>query len=375
MGEPEPEVTEAEVVEGTVEEQATESGQAVVPHANNAAAPPANQAPGGDLATLWGSSTPGEIVQQAADVAKHLTEVLEKSNMLTPMGTDRNGNPRNHVNIEGWQTCGTLLGLQGLTISIERVEPINEFEVRTHRKKWGKIDGKRQVIEENTHTWTATGYSYECVAEIRTMDGRVVGRGQAICSREEAKWMEAEDSAVMGMAQTRAHSRAFRQALGFIVGMAGYSPTPAEEMEAAGVAPEQPAGPAHGEILKDADKRFIRDQAAKVLMITEGPNTAAANELLKAVAAQFGYVPYTVAWALDWAAKYLEQNLPPETLDTAGDTTQPTQADQKAQAEAGEENQEGLPDPPKGNEPKQFGDPTDTPPHDENGNPVHPNER
>jgi hypothetical protein len=47
--------------------------------------------------------------------------------------------------------------------------------------------------------------------------------------------MNSTDSAVKGMAQTRACSRALRQALGFIVGLAGYSATPQEEMEAAGV--------------------------------------------------------------------------------------------------------------------------------------------
>lgn len=209
---------EAEVVEAEVIEQV--AGTELAP------APPAS-AGGGEVATLWNTHDPSEIVERASAVATALKQVIDKQQMKTPMGGGRE-----HVNIEGWQTAGTLLGLQAIVTATRRIEPAASFEVKAVRKKWGKENGKRVVIEETEHTWTVVGYSSEAVAEVRTMDGRVVSRAEATCSREESKWFDSDEYAVKSMAQTRACSRALRQALGFIIGMAGYATTPAEEMPA-----------------------------------------------------------------------------------------------------------------------------------------------
>jgi hypothetical protein len=56
-----------------------------------------------------------------------------------------------------------------------------------------------------------------------------------MCSRAEEKWSRRDDYAVRSMAETRAESRAYRRAIGWIVHMAGYSPTPAEEMPSAAI--------------------------------------------------------------------------------------------------------------------------------------------
>lgn len=220
---------EHEEVEAVVVEEVEPAGSEVVVHDQGAAAP---------LATIWGTRDPQEIVKHVGDVADALKSVIDRQGLSKNLGGSKD-----HVEIEGWQTAATLLGLQAMTIVTIRVEPKTTFEVSAKRKKWGMLDGRRQVIEETESTWTVEGWSYEAVAEVRTMDGRTVGRGEAICSREEKNWFDAEESAVKGMAQTRAQSRALRQALGFIVGMAGYNTTPKEEMDAAGVVAEpDPAG-------------------------------------------------------------------------------------------------------------------------------------
>ena len=46
----------------------------------------------------------------------------------------------------------------------------------------------------------------------------------------ESRWAKAEDYAVRSMAATRATSKALRQPLGFVMTMAGFDTTPAEEM-------------------------------------------------------------------------------------------------------------------------------------------------
>jgi hypothetical protein len=53
-----------------------------------------------------------------------------------------------------------------------------------------------------------------------------------MCTRSEGKWRTAGDYAIRSMAQTRAVSKALRLPLGFIMQLAGYSATPAEEIAA-----------------------------------------------------------------------------------------------------------------------------------------------
>lgn len=184
----------------------------------------------GEVVTLWNTHDPGAIVEQASKIATALASVIKEQGLARNLG-----GRKDHVEIEGWQIAGTFLGAQAIITDTQRVEPRTEFPVTTKRKKWGNVNGKRAIVAEDENTWLCVGWSYDAVAEVRTMDGRVIGRGEATCSREEQNWMQATDSAVKGMAQTRACSRALRQALGFIVGLAGYSATPQEEMEAAGV--------------------------------------------------------------------------------------------------------------------------------------------
>jgi hypothetical protein len=221
------EVVDAEVVEDPREGAAPPSTD-LAPVAAHSSTPATTG--GMEVATLWNTHDPTAIVEQASKVATALASVIEKQGLARNLG-----GRKDHVEIEGWQVAGTFLGAQALVTDTQRVEPRTEFPVNSKRKKWGKIDGKRQIVEETEDTWTVVGWSFDAVAEVRTMDGRVIGRGEATCSREEPNWKDSTDSAVKGMAQTRACSRALRQALGFIVGLAGYSATPQEEMEAAGV--------------------------------------------------------------------------------------------------------------------------------------------
>ena len=71
---------------------------------------------------------------------------------------------------------------------------------------------------------------WEARVEARTLAGAVVGAAEAECLRSEKRWGAADDYAVRSMAQTRATSKALRGPLGFIVHLAGFSATPADEM-------------------------------------------------------------------------------------------------------------------------------------------------
>jgi hypothetical protein len=65
-----------------------------------------------------------------------------------------------------------------------------------------------------------------------TVDGRVIGAGEAMCTRSERNWSRRDTFALRSMAQTRACSRALRTVLAFVMVLAGKETTPAEEMAA-----------------------------------------------------------------------------------------------------------------------------------------------
>lgn len=151
--------------------------------------------PGQELAigpapgTLFRTDDPVEIIARATDVAKALSEVLRAQNLTNRI------QDKDYVRVEGWTLCGTMLG----------VFPVVE---------WTRpVEG-----------------GWEARVEAKTRDGAVVGAAEAECLRSEKRWKTADDYAVRSMAQTRAVSKALRAPLGFIVSLAGYEATPAEEM-------------------------------------------------------------------------------------------------------------------------------------------------
>jgi hypothetical protein len=71
---------------------------------------------------------------------------------------------------------------------------------------------------------------WEARVEARTRGGEVVGAAEAECLTDERTWKGRDDYARRSMAQTRAVSKALRLPLGFVMQLAGFNPTPADEM-------------------------------------------------------------------------------------------------------------------------------------------------
>ena len=79
------------------------------------------------------------------------------------------------------------------------------------------------------------GLTFGFKASFRAVkDGREVGWGEGRCTRSESNWATRDDYQLSSMAQTRAQSKALRQPLGFVVSLAGYATTPAEEVDGGG---------------------------------------------------------------------------------------------------------------------------------------------
>lgn len=146
--------------------------------------------------SLFGTNDPAEVVEAAKRAATPLVDVIRSQKLAVKIG------PSEHVRVEGWTLLGSMLGV---------------FPVCT----W-----TRQIVgADQSEGWEAR-------VEARTRNGEIVGAAEAECLRSEKTWANRDDYALRSMAQTRATSKALRQPLGFVMQLAGFNPTPAEEMPA-----------------------------------------------------------------------------------------------------------------------------------------------
>lgn len=125
-----------------------------------------------------------------------------------------------HVKIEGWTFVGSLVGVTARTRSTTRLE--GEFD-----GEWWADDGTGRRTK---FSGLRPGHGYKAHAEAVTLGGSVVGGGVGLCLNTEERWENSDEYARQSMAQTRARANAIAGVLRFLVEMAGYSGTPAEEM-------------------------------------------------------------------------------------------------------------------------------------------------
>ena len=274
---------------------------------------------------------PDEIIAKATAIANSLKKLIDGQDLAKALGGSRK-----HVEVGGWQAAGTLLGaLGGQPLHAEtewsRIaclpngDPLRrEYEVTEWR---GKGDNRVQRI------YTVDGYDWEAKVKIKTPDGTVVGTAEALCSRTESTWAERPDPAVKSMAETRAESRAYRRAIGWIAHMAGYNPTPAEEMNGDDGKLPSWAEPANEQLLKNA--------TLWVKSITGG--NGAAKALWESMLPEEGApMPGIVALAICLYGKACEEAVKRGAQDKAAEQPDPP-APEPTTAPAGEETGAGLP--------------------------------
>ncbi len=258
--------------------------------------------------------TPGEILGNAGVIAKALKDLIETQGLAAPMGGGKK-----HVEVGAWQACGAMLGaLGGVPLHAETIwtrRMLADDGVTLQRTtytatvtRYPKGKGKDKPV--NVTTFDVDGFDWEARVEVRTPDGTVVGSAEAMCSRGESTWSERDDNALRSMAETRAESRAYRRAIGWIIHMAGYSPTPAEEMghvpgADTNVDPARAFGPEASEALEASLVKAL----AFMFDTGDGPDDKLAAEAFVAIAKQFAYVPRAVAQALVIAGGTLKRSI------------------------------------------------------------------
>jgi hypothetical protein len=138
---------------------------------------------------------PQIILEEAAKAAQALRDVIERK----PQKVVING--KTFLQFEDWQTLGRFYGITAAARSTTYIE-------------FGRVQG------------------FECHAEaILVSTGQVISAAQAMCLDDESKWSNKPLFQLRSMAQTRAQAKALRNVLAWVVVMAGYAPTPAEEMD------------------------------------------------------------------------------------------------------------------------------------------------
>ncbi len=160
---------------------------------------------------------PVEVLENAKVAARALKDVLSTKPKKLILGGEQ------YLEYEDWQTVGQFYGY---TVKTEDAVPVEVFGVPGAK-------AKAYLIEYHT--------------------GLIVGSAEAYCMRDEDKWStrakyEWQDGPhgrrrvkvgeepvpwfqLASMAQTRAGAKAFRNRLAWVVVMAGFKPTPAEELE------------------------------------------------------------------------------------------------------------------------------------------------
>lgn len=142
------------------------------------------------LGTL-NATSPNDVIVRATDMAGVLADIIDKRKLFSSISGKK------YVRVEGWSTLGAMLGVLPREVSV--------------------------VEHENG--------DFEAVVElIRTSDGMVIGRASAIVSSDEKNWSTRERFARRSMAITRATGKAYRLGFAWIMTLAGYEGTPAEEM-------------------------------------------------------------------------------------------------------------------------------------------------
>jgi hypothetical protein len=177
----------------------------------------------GELAAaLVLQQAPAETLADAQRAAVALQEVIRKK--VKPVIF----NGEQYLEFEDWQTVGRFYGV---TARVDAVDPITV----------GHVAG------------------FRAVAVAVQADGRVSSSAIAYCTDDEPTWRGKPLFQRASMAQTRACARVLRQVLGWVVVLAGYRSTPAEELE-----PQRRADPparrlveGAGLISKDQQKRFF----------------------------------------------------------------------------------------------------------------------
>ncbi len=206
------------------------------------------------------SRPPEVVLDEARKAARALQDVIEgKEKKVTFNG-------ETYLEYEDWQTLGRFYGV---TAKIESTDFVQFGEVKGFQARAVAIRG----------------------------DGMEISGAEAMCLNDERNWGSKPLFQLRSMAQTRACAKVLRNVLAWVVVMAGYRPTPAEEMEVVTSAvrqgTRQPPASIEPPPTPSPECQVVLDEIKK-LMSEAWPTKSAEHKKAKAEALNFGFG--TVSW-------------------------------------------------------------------------------
>lgn len=145
-------------------------------------------------------------VAVATNVANTLAPLV-RTQGLAIKGLNKKAPDKEYVMVEGWEVLGTFLGIVPVTTIIAEIK--NKHDV---------VVGYRA---------RATLYQNPLIENDEIVGGTVIARAEAEADRSGN---QKEKFSMASMAQTRALGKAYRMGLSWIMKMAGFEPTFAEDM-------------------------------------------------------------------------------------------------------------------------------------------------
>jgi len=138
---------------------------------------------------------PAIVLEEAKKAAKALSQVIAGKKKPVII------NGEQYLEFEDWMTVARFYGITAKVIS---TNPISFGDVQ--------------------------GFEARAVA-LQVSTGEEISAAEAMCLNDEANWKNRPLFMLRSMAQTRACAKTLRNVLAWVVVLAGYKPTPAEEME------------------------------------------------------------------------------------------------------------------------------------------------
>ena len=143
--------------------------------------------------------SPAEVIKKAGEAAEVLMQIVKEKHLSKKLGGEKE-----HIEYEGWAVVSRFYACT-IRCPDDGVKPIGELEQ-------GRYTG------------------FKAHADIVNQNGDIIGGADAYCMRDEANWEKKPNFQLASMAQTRAGSKAARMIFSWVAVLAGFSPTPAEEV-------------------------------------------------------------------------------------------------------------------------------------------------
>ena len=192
---------------------------------------------------------PELVLSEAQKAAKALGDVISRKKKPFIL------NGEQYLEFEDWQTVGRFYGVTAKIISTEYID-------------YGEVNG------------------FQARAVAIRSDGMEISAAEAMCLNDESNWKTKPLFQLRSMAQTRACAKALRNVLAWVVVLAGYKPTPAEEMQVVDsthrdVGQKPPLQPPQSKSQKSQSKEEVISEAQRKRFYAIARTTGSTDDQIK----------------------------------------------------------------------------------------------